>query len=115
MMTALLVEDEMLVRHVAEEDLAELGCSVKSAASGDEGFELLRSGERFDLLVTDIRMPGAIDGWELARRARGILPGIRIIYVSGYAGEAHDPLPGSVFLKKPYRMEQLRDAVLPPM
>ncbi|MFA9200356.1 MAG: response regulator [Cypionkella sp.] len=111
MARVLLAEDEMLVRVVAEEDLAELGHEVTAASSGDEALAIIERGERFDLLVTDIRMSGAIDGWALARRARAALPAIRVIYVSGFAGETHDPVEHSHFLKKPYRIEQLRDAV----
>lgn len=111
MLTTLLVEDEVLVRYVAEEDLGEMGCSVFTASTGDEALARLEAGERFDLLVTDIRMPGAVDGWELARRARQVLPSIGVIYVSGYAGEHHDPVESSQFLKKPYRLEQLREAL----
>ena len=101
----------MLVRHVAEEDLTEMGCAVTSVATGDEALARLQAGEAFDLLVTDIRMPGRVDGWELAHRAREILPGIRVVYVSGYPGETHDPVDRSRFVKKPYRLEQLREAI----
>lgn len=111
--TVLLVEDEMLVRAIAEEDLAEIGCDVTAAATGDEAAQLLRDGARFDLLVTDIRMPGAIDGWALAKLARTIQPDIKVIYVSGFAGDNHEPVCGSQFIKKPYRIDQLREAVLP--
>jgi CheY-like chemotaxis protein len=107
----LLAEDEMLVRAIAEEDLVEIGCEVTAASTGDEAARLIRAGEHFDLLVTDIRMPGEIDGWELARIARELLPQIKVIYVSGFPGDNHDPVEGSNFIKKPYRMDQLREAV----
>lgn len=103
----------MLVRAIAEEDLEEIGCEVTAASTGDEAARLLRSGEQFELLVTDIRMPGEVDGWELARIARELLPQIKVIYVSGFPGESHDPVDGSRFIKKPYRMDQLREAVSP--
>ena len=104
----------MLVRAIAEEDLTEIGCEVTAACTGDDAARLLRAGERFDLLVTDIRMPGEVDGWELARIAREIQPEIKVIYVSGFPGDNHDPVGGSSFIKKPYRMDQLREAVIPP-
>ncbi len=113
MIRVLLVEDEMLVRAIAEEDLAEIGCDVTSAGTGDEALAIIEGGARFDLLVTDIRMPGSLDGWALARMARDIDPGIRVIYVSGYPGENHEPVEDSHFIIKPYRMDQLREAVLP--
>jgi CheY-like chemotaxis protein len=111
MTRVLLVEDEPLVRIMAEEDLAELGCAVTAADSGDAAIDVLAGGAEFDVLVTDIRMPGSLDGWALAREVRRRFPGIGIVYVSGYAGETHDPLPGSHFVKKPYRLEQLHQAV----
>ena len=101
----------MLVRLMAEEDLAELGLDVTSADTGDDGFVVLAHQRDFDLLFTDIRMPGDIDGWELARRARELVPTIKVIYVSGFPGEATDPVDGSRFLKKPYRFDELREAL----
>ncbi len=111
MTRVLLVEDEMFVRMLAEEELAELGCTVTSAASGDEAHEIIRQGAQFDVLVTDIRMPGQIDGWALALLAREAMPGIAIVYASGFSGDTHEPIPGSQFLKKPYRSEQLHEAL----
>lgn len=113
MARVLLAEDELLVRATAEEDLKDLGFEVVAASSGDEAVLLIERGERFDLLVTDIRMPGAIDGWALARRARAALPAIRVVYVSGFAGDTHDPVEHSHFIRKPYRLEQLRSATAP--
>ncbi len=114
MIRVLLAEDEMLVRAIAEEDLAEIGCDVTSAGTGDEAFALIDAGERFDILVTDIRMPGSLDGWALAQLARERLPDIKVIYVSGYPGENHEPVDHSHFIKKPYRIDQLREAVFHP-
>lgn len=110
-MRVLLVEDEALIRVMTEEDLVDMGCSVNAAADGDAALEVLQSGSEFDVLVTDIRMPGTIDGWELARRARAIWPTIGVVYVSGYPGESHDPLPSSHFIKKPYRLAELQAAL----
>lgn len=104
----LLVEDENLIRLMAEEDLRDIGYEVTSAGNGDEALDLVEGGAQFDLLVTDIRMPGSIDGWRLAWLVREILPGIAVIYVSGYSGEIDDPVDGSRLVKKPYRLEQLR-------
>ncbi|QGN55784.1 response regulator [Novosphingobium sp. Gsoil 351] len=111
MARVLLVEDEALVRMAAEEDLAELGHDVVVAENGDAAFAHLTAGEPFDVLVTDIRMPGKLDGWSLASQARQILPQLGVVYVSGFAGSFGELLPGSKFLKKPYRMAQLEEAV----
>lgn len=111
MKRVLLAEDEALLRVMAEEDLIELGCTVHAACDGEAAFAILQSGAQFDVLVTDIRMPGTIDGWDLARRARALLPEIGVIYVSGYPGERRDPLPSSHFIKKPYRFADLEAAL----
>lgn len=111
MKRVLLAEDEAILRVMAEEDLAELGYLVTTACDGEAALAVLESGTGFDILVTDIRMPGKIDGWELARRARAAFPGIGIVYVSGYPGDLVDPLPLSHFIKKPYRLAELAAAL----
>jgi CheY-like chemotaxis protein len=110
----LLVEDEALIRVMAEEDLKDLGHIVIAVSSGDEACALMQSDFAFDVLITDIRMPGAVDGWELARRVRDAHPSMHIVYVSGFAGDNHAPVPDSHFIKKPYRLEQLSAAVESP-
>ena len=110
-MRILLVEDEALLRVMAEEDLCDMGHHVTAAGDGDAALEIIESGVEVDVLITDIRMPGTVDGWELARRASAILPSLAVIYVSGYPGETHDPLPGSQFIKKPYRLADLEAAL----
>jgi CheY-like chemotaxis protein len=107
----LLVEDELLVREVAAEDLGEAGFEVTPASDGDEALAILRGGTGFDLLFTDIRMPGDIDGWELAREAKQRLPGLRVIYATGF-GDAGDGLAeGECYLRKPYNMKDLQKAL----
>ena len=71
---ALLVEDELLVREVAAEDLGDAGFDVVAASDGDEALGILREKTDFDLLFTDIRMPGNIDGWDRAREAKQMIP-----------------------------------------
>ena len=111
MSRVLLVEDELLVREVAAEDLAEIGFDVTAATDSDEAIGLLRDGEAFDLLFTDIRMPGSTDGWQLAREARERLPDIRIIYATGL-GDAADGLEdGERYVRKPYSLSDLRSAL----
>jgi CheY-like chemotaxis protein len=108
MATVLLVEDELLVRELASEDLAEAGFEVTQASDGDEALAHLRDGRQFDLLFTDIRMPGETDGWELAREARRLIPGLRVIYATGL-GEAGDGLASEErYVRKPYSLNDLR-------
>jgi CheY-like chemotaxis protein len=107
----LLVEDELLVREVAAEDLSEAGFDVIPASDGDEALAILRDGSEFDLLFTDIRMPGSTDGWELAREARQIIPGLKVIYATGF-GDAGDGLcEGECYVRKPYNLKDLRHAL----
>jgi len=107
----LLVEDELLVREVAAEDLGEAGFDVTHASDGDEALAILRDNSEFDLLFTDIRMPGATDGWELAREARQLIPGLKVIYATGL-GDAGEGLgDGECYVRKPYNHKDLRKAL----
>ncbi len=107
--TALLVDDEELVRMSTADMLGELGYAVIEAASGEEAMRLVERGERFDLLVTDHLMPG-ISGTDLARAVRSGRPGVPVLLVSGYAesdGVAAD-LPR---LTKPFRKDELATSI----
>ncbi|MDP3854562.1 PAS domain-containing protein [Phenylobacterium sp.] len=110
----LLVEDDSAVRTVTEDLLAELGCRVESEADGPAALARLAGAERFDLLISDIIMPGGMSGADLARAAHARLPDLPIILTTGYAGdrldEATDPSSWPV-LRKPFRAEQLAAAV----
>lgn len=102
---ALLVDDEALVRLSTADMLSDLGYAVIEAASGEEAMQLIDTGERFDLLVTDHLMPG-ITGTDLARKVRAAMPQVSILLVSGYAereGVASD-IPRLV---KPFRKDEL--------
>ena len=110
MAKVLVVEDEMLIRELACEDLADAGPQVASAGSGDEALAILQADPSFGVLFTDIHMPGEIDGWELARLARELVPGIKAIFATG----AHDPSPrgeGEECLRKPYTRQSMLDLV----
>jgi CheY-like chemotaxis protein len=111
MSAVLLVEDELLVRELASEDLSDAGFEVTAASDGDEALGYLREGRRFDLLFTDIRMPGATDGWQLARKAREILPEIREIYATGLGDAADDLAEGEHYVRKPYSLGDLHKAL----
>jgi CheY-like chemotaxis protein len=102
----LLVEDEMLVRELALEDLTEAGFDVSPASDGDRAMAILQADQAFDLLFTDIKMPSSINGHELAEQARRLIPDIKVIYASGLAdiGAASE---NERYLPKPYRRETL--------
>jgi CheY-like chemotaxis protein len=103
--TALLVEDEELVRVSTADLLAGLGYDVREASSGQEALAMIRDGLRPDLLVTDHLMPG-MSGAHLARAVQAVVPGLPVLIVSGYA-EAEGIDPGLPRLTKPFRHEEL--------
>ena len=109
----LIVEDEWVVRAVAAEALTDAGFSVIEAEDGDSALLALQHhAPAIDALFTDIRMPGKIDGLELARRARAIIPSIVVLIGSGnYAPNPADMPPGSRFLSKPYSLATIGPAV----
>jgi PAS domain S-box-containing protein len=105
----LLVEDDPGVAAVAQEMLEGLGLEVRSAENGPDALERLRE-ERFDIMLTDVVMPGGMTGIELARECARTWPDMRIVLTSGYAGDDVDaaladaPWP---FVRKPYSGRQL--------
>jgi CheY-like chemotaxis protein len=102
MTTVLIVEDEALVREIALLEFEDAGFRVVEAGDGETALAALAGG-KVDLLFTDIRLPGRIDGWSIARYARAIRPGVPVIYASGFPGDAMDLVPGGRFIPKPYR------------
>jgi two-component system, response regulator PdtaR len=98
----LLAEDEFLLRLDAAESIRRLGWEIVEVSSADEAIELLGHSVRFDLLLTDIHMPGRSDGLDLARYVRKHHPEMKIAIMSG-SGEASLSDAGSydLFLRKP--------------
>jgi CheY-like chemotaxis protein len=85
--TVLVVEDEVIVRELVLEVLAELGLSSISADNGPAGLEILRSKQQVDLLITDIGLPG-LNGQQMADAARLLRPTLKILFMTGYAETA---------------------------
>lgn len=79
----LLAEDEAMVRFVDAEEMRDLGWEVVEMDTADDAIAAIDAGLRFDLLVTDINMPGGADGIDLARITRGALNDARIVIMSG--------------------------------
>ena len=106
----LLVEDEGLIRLMTTEALQEEGFDVVEAWNGDEAIRLLDGPNGFDVLLTDVQMPGA-DGVDVAEHARRRYPAIPILVVSGYAADLTKRLdalsPAAVFIHKPYNLEHI--------
>ncbi|WP_206667832.1 ATP-binding protein [Sphingomonas glacialis] len=107
--TALLVDDEELVRMSTADMLGDLGYSVIEAVSGEEAMRLVKAGTHFDLLVTDHLMPG-MTGTDLIQAVRLAKPGTPVLLVSGYAeNTAIDP--GIPRLTKPFRKDELASSL----
>jgi CheY-like chemotaxis protein len=102
--SVLLVEDEPEICGNAAEALAEQGFEVEAVTNAGAALQRLTSGLPVDILVTDINLPGIMDGGALARRARELRPNLPVIYTSGRgtAIEQLDPVEGSMFVPKPY-------------
>lgn len=111
----LVVEDDELVRTYAVGQLERLGYQVESAVNGQEALELLQDDSSFDLLFTDVIMPGNVNGPRLAALAREKNPEMKVLYTSGYTENAiihHGRLdPGIILLSKPYRRSTLAQKV----
>jgi CheY-like chemotaxis protein len=106
----LVVEDEDVVRGLVRHVLAGDGHDVAVAANADEALALVESGP-FDLLLTDLTLPG-VDGGALAARLRERDPGLKVVYMSGHADDAvADGHPASVFLQKPFAAGELTRTV----
>jgi PAS domain S-box-containing protein len=107
--TILLVDDEPLVRMVASEALEELNYIVIEAADGISALKILESKRHIDLLITDVGLPGGMNGRQVAEAARTSRPGLGVLFITGYAENAvlnHGHLDqGMHVLTKPFQMD----------
>lgn len=104
----LLVDDDPLVRFLVANHLQEGGFDVIEAESGDAALPLLEMGADLAGLVTDVQMPGCLNGFDLARIARERWPALPIVVVSGFAPPGLGGIPaGAAFLAKPFSSEEL--------
>jgi two-component system cell cycle sensor histidine kinase/response regulator CckA len=111
--TVLLVEDEPMVRTVAERALTRHGYKVLTAHNGEDALEVLARGEPVDLLVSDVVMP-LMDGPTMVREARKEFPELPILFMSGYAEEQlrkSIDIDNVAFLPKPFSVQELAEAV----
>ena len=104
----LVVDDDAAVRTVSAEMLRQIGYGVAEAASGQVALDALARGEVYDLMIVDIAMPG-LNGIETVRRARERWPGLRALYVTGYASAAATGLEtgDDPIIRKPFRLAEL--------
>lgn len=100
--TILVVEDDVLIRFMIADDLMANGFHVVQAANADEALKILHSSVALDLVMTDIRMPGSLDGLALAGRVRLQWPHLKIIVLSGDLPTKPHAETADAFLPKPY-------------
>jgi signal transduction histidine kinase len=109
----LLVEDDDLVRLYTLTSLRNLGYQVVECSEGKQALDLLRAGETFDLLFTDVVLPGAFSGKQVAEQAHALKPGLKVLFMSGYTENAidhHGRLDrGVTLLSKPFDLRTLAE------
>lgn len=109
--TILIVDDEPTVRMLLKDVLSELGYSVLDAADSVEGLETLRSDAQIDLLITDVGLPGGMNGRQMADAGREIRPKLKTLFITGYAENAvigsAQLGPGMQVLTKPFAVDTL--------
>ena len=109
--TVLVVDDEPTVRMLVAEVLEDLGYTAIEASDGPSGVEVLRSDARIDLLISDVGLPGGLNGRQVADAGRAVRPGLRVLFITGYAenavlGNGHLD-PGMHVMTKPFAMTAL--------
>ena len=109
-LTILLAEDDSLLRELLASTLRNHGYQVFEAETGDHAVPLLRQ-RRIDVLVTDIVMPGELDGWSLSEQARRVHPGIAVVYSSSRPAQTGRQVSRSLYLIKPYHPDAVVGAI----
>ncbi len=103
--TVLVIEDEPVVRGLIVEVLADMGFAVVEATDGSRGLEILKSRQKIDLLISDVGLPG-LSGGQVAEAARRLRPGLKVIFMTGYAEVAASAQgflePGMALITKPF-------------
>jgi PAS domain S-box-containing protein len=105
----LVVDDEPAIRRAACRILEAAGCEVVEAVDGADAVARVKSGAGFDVLLSDVRMPG-LSGPEVAKAVRALAPSTRVVLMSGYTGEEASAL-ADAFLAKPFTPDDLVNAV----
>jgi CheY-like chemotaxis protein len=111
--TALLVDDEPVVREVVRDMLSDMGLTAVTASEGEDAIALLEGlPSRFDLAILDLHMPG-LPSLRVLEALRTIAPGLPVLLTSGYGPSDHvrfalEQHAGTAFLQKPYRLADLR-------
>jgi CheY-like chemotaxis protein len=113
--TVLVIDDEPAVLTLITEFLGEMGFATIEAEDGSSGLHILRSGAKLELLITDVGLPGGMNGRQVADAAREIWPELKVLFITGYAETAvlgqGDLKPGMYLLIKPFTMESLAQKI----
>jgi PAS domain S-box-containing protein len=113
--TVLVVDDEPTVRMLILDVLSEAGYQALEAVDGPSGLRILEADARVDLLITDVGLPGGINGRQLADAGRAVRPGLKVLFITGYAENAvigHGHLdPGMQVITKPFAIDSLGDKI----
>ena len=108
----LVIDDEPIVRLDAREILEDAGYVVTEAASADEAMPMLADGATTEAILTDIDMPGTLDGLQLARWVDGQMPEVAIVIMSGHQLPRREDLPlKATFVAKPFSTSVLLQQV----
>ena len=113
--TVLVVDDEPLVSMLIMDVLEDLGYAAIDAPDGAAGMKVLQSASRIDLLITDVGLPGGMNGSQLAEAARQARPELKVLFVTGYAETGalgKDQLAtGMQVLTKPFSIDMLAEKI----
>ncbi|WP_416423768.1 ATP-binding protein [Pseudomonas sp. App30] len=113
--TVVLIDDEATLRTLVAEQLEEMGYEVLQAADGVAGLALLQMTGEVDLLITDVGLPGGLNGRQVADAAARIRPGLKVLFITGYAEQAvmtrAQLEPGMHLLVKPFTLQALSERV----
>jgi CheY-like chemotaxis protein len=109
--TVLVVDDEPVIRMLVVEVLQDLGYAALEAADGPTALQILKTAERLDLLVTDVGLPGGLNGRQLADAVRADRPGLKVLFITGFAETAALGSgrlePGMQVMTKPFALDAL--------
>jgi CheY-like chemotaxis protein len=114
--TVLVIDDEATVRMLIVEVLQDAGYTAVEAEDGPSGMKILQSAIPIDLLITDVGLPGGMNGRQVADAARDIRPDLKILFVTGFAenaavGNGH-LAPGMAVMTKPFVMTELGNKIV---
>ena len=103
----LIVEDEALLLDIVAIEVEEEGFAVIKALTAEAALGILQGETPVDLLFTDVRLPGSMNGFRLAEKAQMLRYRLPVLFASGYTDENPEGIDGSCFFRKPYRISSL--------